>query len=329
MQGVANQRMINVQSSYDYSVSQIKNPKNHQVLGWQVAVTERGQDSNETGASQESPAYILQISNKDEKGNDVLNQFYKDNGIDPNNVDQTKFEVHQVSEEDERIARRYFDDTVGKAFLGMFVEGGIKAMLNSSGIRDDSRYFQASTQNFIRALNSYSQTFGANNSYYKELTDKLDTIDPDHKNSTVTYIKGLINTSDSGQRIEYDDKQIKAAGQAFDDCFGGLSLADAKAKGAETSKAFNKALGQSSVEKYFGILLKSKSIKEITDDLINELNLTQKEDTTQKAESQSDIGMLVNQKTSQATDDESSDQMAILKRKLDRTTAGIAVDVAI
>jgi hypothetical protein len=329
MQGVANLRTINAQSSYDYLVSQIKNPKNHQILGWQVAVTEKGQDSNQAGASTENSAYILQLSNKDENGNDVLTQFYKDNGIDPKNVDQTKLEVKTVDEEYERIARKNFNDTVGKAFIRGNIETQIGDMLNPfSNHQHAEDNFKWATYQLSGELNAYLDFFGAGDSYYKELTEKLDTIDPDHKNSAVSYIKSLINTSASGQRIEYDDKQAKVAGQAFDDCFGGLSLADAKVKGAETSKAFNKALGQSSIEKYFGILLKSKSIKEITDDFIKELNLSKKEDTPKKAESQSDIGMLINQKTSQASE-EKNDQMETLKRQLNRMPAGTAVDVEI
>ncbi len=330
MQGVANQRTIHAQHSYDYSVTQIKNPKNHQILGWQVAVTEQGQGSSQTGASQEIPAYILQISNKDEKGNDVLNQFYKDNGIDPDNVDQTKLEVHQVDEEADRIARKPFDDAYSQAFLGGDIENAIHGMLNPfNDYQEAWRNFGGAAQELTYALNHYEQAFGTDNSYYKELIEKLDTIDPEHKNSAVLYIKDMISRSAGGEHLEFDvfGAQMKDAGQAFDDCFGGLSLVDAKKKGKEMAKAFTKALGESSVEKYFGILLKSKSIKEITEDFIKELNLSKKEDTPQKAESQSDIGLVANHKASQANDGESNEQMAMLKRQLDKKTVGRVVDV--
>ncbi len=330
MQGVANQRTIHAQHSYDYSVSQIKNPKSHQVLGWQVAVTGQGQGSSQTGASEENPAYILQISNKDENGNDVLNQFYKDNGINPDNVDQTKLEVHQVDEEANRIACKPLDDAEGKAFLGGYVENQIKAMLNPfSKYADAKDNFEYQTHQLCIALNGYSQFFGSDTSYYKELTDKLDTIDPDHQNSVVSYIKDLIGISASGQRIGYDDKQIKTAGKAFDDCFGGLSLADAKKKGNETSKAFTKALGESSIDKFMRIWSESKSTKEIMNDLIKAFNLSDKEDTAKTATSTSasDVGLLANQQTSKATDDESNEQMATLRRQLDETPVGNVVDV--
>lgn len=330
MQGIANQLTFNSQNSYNFSLSQLQNPQNHQILGWQVAVTEQGQDSNQAGTSAENPAYILQLSNKDENGNDVLTQFYKDNGIDPANVDQTKLEVRQVDQEADGIARKPFDDAQTQAFIGGNIETQIGAMLNPfNDYQDGETNFKYAAYHLSIYLNGYSQFFGSDNSYYKELTEKLDTIDPDHQNSAVNYIKDLINISASGQRIEYDDNQIKAAGKAFDDCFGGLSLDDAKKKGSETSNAFNQALGESSMDKFMRIWSESKSTKEIINDLIKEFNLSTEEDSSKIDKATSDTGLLSNQPISQATDDETNDQMAILKRQLDRTTAGTAVDVAI
>ncbi len=332
MQGVANQRTIHAQRSYDYSVSQIKNPQNHQILGWQVAVTDKGQDSNQTGASQQSPAYILQLSNKDENGNDVLNQFYKDNGIDPDNVDQTKFEVLDVNDEESKIERKVFDDAGCKSMTQYWIETSINNMLNpfdgQKNVQGAKEAFEFSAQFLSKRLNEFSEGFGSDTSYYKELTDKLDAIDPDHKNSAVSYIKDLIGISASGKRIEYDDKQEKAAGQAFEECFAGLSLADAKKKGRETSKAFTKALGESSVDKFMRIWSESKSTKEIMKDLIKAFNLsTKEEDTSKTSKSTADVDLLANQQTAQATNDGSNVQMATLKRQLDKKPVGSVVDV--
>ena len=332
MQGVANQRTINAQSSYDYSVLQIKNPKNHQILGWQVAATEKGQDSSQTGTLAENPAYILQLSNKDENGNEVLNQFYKDNGIDPNNVDQIKFEVHQVDEEVDRIARKPLEDAWGKAFIGGAIESSIHGMLNPfNDYQDAKKNFGGAAQELNWALNQYAQAFGADNSYYKELLEKLDAIDLEHKNSVVLYIKDAVNKSAGGEHLDFDpsDAQMKAAGKAFDECFGDLSLGDAKKKGREMDKAFTKELGESITDKFFRIWSENKSTEEIINDLIKEFDVSTDKDIEKSDASteKSKLGMLVNQKIARAGEDENSNQMAMLKRKLDKTSVGRGVDV--
>lgn len=331
MQGVANQRTIDAQSSYDYSVSQIKNPKNHQILGWQVTVTEKGQDSSRIGTSAENPAYILQLSNKDENGNELLTQFYKDNGIDPKNVDETKLEVQTVDDE-YTIKQKTLNDAWCKCLSEGYIETSVSSMLNpfekTIDVHGAQCCFSGAASRLSVYLNNYSQRYGADNSFYKELTEKLDSIDPEHINSAVSYIKDLISRSASGEQIDCNDEFV-AADKLFKDCFGDLELGDAKKKGEETSNAFNKTLGESSIDKFIRIWSEAKSTKEIMKDLIKAFNLSDKEDIQKTATSTptADVDLLIKQQTLQATDDENNEQMAMLKRKLDKTSVGSVVDV--
>ena len=339
MQGIADQRVMNSQNSNAFLISQMKNTQNHQVLGKQVVGMKQGQDSNQTVVSHEGPAYIIHISNQEIVHKEViLNQYYKDYkecGIDP---------AHEYDAMKEWIAgsiegcmkdmldplSKLRDPEYAKA-----LNAGLEKYPGLSGLRDPKYLFREAAEGLIGQLNMYECYAGTDDGYYKKLTDTLDTIDPDHKNSVVSYIKDLVSRSTSSEKDIFYNDEVDAFEKAFDDSFGHLSIDSVMEKGNEKRKAFDETFGESSEDKFWSgaakatttaTAVKAKLKNESISALIKALDLSTKEDTSKTSTSTSDMGMLVNQRTSQASDAR-DDQMTTLKRQLDKTSVGNVVDV--
>lgn len=323
MQGIANQS--------------VSNSQNYQILGWQAADTKQGQDSSQIGTSQEEPAYIINISNQEivhteVNSEEIMNQYYKDNGIDPAHA-------HDALKED--IAGK-IEDSIKDMLdpLNKLRDPQYAQELNASLVkypafkvfRDPEYLFNQAAYNLIDGLNAYKE-YGTNDGYYKKLTDTLNTIDPEHKNSVVSYIKNLVGKSASSKKdIDYNG-EVDAFQKAFDDSFGHLSSDTVMEKGDEKRKAFDDTFGESSEDKFWArgskatptVTAGKADLKnEIVSELIKTLDASTEEGTSKT--STSEMGVIVNQRTSQASN-ASNDRMTTLKRKLDKASVGNVVDV--
>lgn len=326
MQGIAIQRGIHLQ--------------NHQILGWQAVDTKQGQNnSSQTGTSQEGPAYIISISkheivHTEVNSEEIMKQYYKDNGIDPAHANDAMKEWIASDIED---SIKDMLDPLSKFRDPEYVQAFNASLVKYPGFRvfrDPEYNFREAAYNLISHLNAYKE-YGTDDGYYKKLTDTLNTIDPEHKNSVVSYIKNLVGKSASSKKdIDYNG-EVDGFEKAFDDSFDHLSIDTVMGKGNEKRKAFDDTFGESSYNKFWSrgakatvnaTELQARLKNESISALIEALDLSTKEDASKTAAS--DIGMLANQRSSQASD-ATNDQMITLKRQLDKTSVGSVVDVEI
>lgn len=338
MQGIADQRVINSQNNNAVLISQMENTQNNQALGERVVDAKQGQDSSQTGTSQEGPAYIISISkheivHTEVNSEEIMNQYYKDNGIDPAHANDAMKEdiagsIENCIKDMLDPLSKFRDPEYAQAFNASLVKHP-----EFSSLRDPKYLFREATEGLIGQLNMYECYAGTDDVYYKKLTDTLDAIDPDHKNSVVSYIKDLVGRSTSSEKDVFYNDEVDAFEKAFDDSFGHLSIDTVMEKGNEKRKAFDETFGESSEDKFWARGLKATppatTVKgnlknEIVSELIKALDASTEGDTSKT--STSDIGVLVNQRASQASN-ASNEQMTTLKRQLDKTSVGNVVDV--
>jgi len=337
MQGIADQRVMNSQNSNAFLISQMENTQSNQALVEQVVDTKQGQDSSQTEASQEGPAYIVHISNQEIVHKEViLNKYYEDYkecGIDPGHEFDAMKEW--IAGSIESCIKNMVDplSKLRDPEYAQALNAGLEKYPGLSGLGDPKYLFREAAEGLIGQLNMYECYAGTDDGYYKKLTDTLDSIDPDHQNSIVSYIKDLVSRSTSSEKdIDYND-EVNAFQKAFDGSFGHLSSDNVMEKGNEKRKAFENTFGESSEDKFWSGAAKATPLvttvkgnleNEIVSELLKALDASTEGDTSKT--STTDMSVLVNQRTSQASN-ASDDRMTTLKRQLDKTSVGNVVDV--